>query len=185
MVQGLAAPITAKSVLVCFCTCAAIILTAWALPARAAQQAVPKPSRLSSKTHSETDHSSHKGLCEQILLPLDTRGKLATYLESEKARVGLEIGVQTGNFAETILRQWKHNTKYYLVDVWAPLTNYVDSANVGEPLHGHACSHHCSHCCDSARSRLSCRLLQMSKSRIAFSSKLKRRWSLIATKQCF
>lgn len=179
------ASITAKSALVCFCICAAIILTAWVLPPRAAQHAVPESSKLSSKTHSETSPGSHKGLCHQILLPLDTRGKLATYLESEKARVGVEIGVQNGNFAETVLRQWKHNTKYYLVDVWAPLTNYVDSANVGKSWHAHACNYRCNHWCDSARNRLNCCWSQKPKSRIAFFYKPKRRWSLIATKQCF
>lgn len=128
---GFTTSVTAKSVLFCFCICGAVVLTAWTLTPRAA---MTTPATLSGTTRQQIVSSFRKGVCEQILLPLDTRGKLATFLESEKARVGVEIGVHAGHFAETILHQWKHNVKYYLIDVWAPLTNYLDSANVGKPL---------------------------------------------------
>lgn len=135
---GFTTSVTTKSVLLCLCLCGAVLLTARTLPTRAAS------STIASTTHVQTAAgiranvvpTARKGQCGQILLPLDTRGKLATFLESEKAKIGVELGVQNGNFAETILRQWQHNTQYYLIDIWAPLENYLDAANVGTQLTG-------------------------------------------------
>ena len=126
--------VTAKSVVLCLCLCGAVLLIARTLPTRAAATTIAStstPIQTAAGTRANIAPTARKGLCGQILLPLDTRGKLATFLESEKAKVGVELGVQNGNFAETILHQWPHNAKYYLVDIWAPLENYIDAANVG------------------------------------------------------
>ena len=66
------------------------------------------------------------------MLPLVSRIKLANILESEQAHVGVEVGVQRGEFAQTMLQSWSHNTKYYLVDIWEPLDDYLDISNVGK-----------------------------------------------------
>ena len=124
--------ITTKSVLLCLCLCGAVLLTARTLPRRAA--ATASTTQTAAGTQASIVPTAHKGLCGQMLLPLDTRGKLATFLQSEKAKIGVELGVQNGNFAETMLHQWSHNVKYYLVDIWAPLENYLDAANVGKQL---------------------------------------------------
>ena len=73
-----------------------------------------------------------KEQCQQLLPPLDTRNAMGTILEAEQAQVGVELGVQTGLFAATTLQHWTCNKKYYLVDIWAPLENYLDKANVGK-----------------------------------------------------
>lgn len=133
---GFTTSVTAKSVILCVCLCGAVLLTARTLPTRAAPRTVASATHVQTAagTRANVVPTARKGLCGKILLPLDTRGKLATFLESEKAKVGVELGVQNGNFAETILRQWQHNARYYLVDIWAPLENYLDAANVGTQL---------------------------------------------------
>ena len=132
---ALTVSVTPRALLYCFATCLTIVVGAWTLPARPTASAVTAPAARGNSSRSlSLLHSAAAPRCRQVLLPLDTRGKLATILESEQAHVGVEIGVQAGYFAETILRQWSHNTKYYLVDIWAPLTNYVDAANVGKLL---------------------------------------------------
>ena len=45
-------------------------------------------------------------------------------------RHGAELGVQRGIFAEQLLQTWPACESLLLVDVWAPLDNYVDVANV-------------------------------------------------------
>lgn len=131
---GFTTSVTRKSVLLCLCICGAVLLEARTLPSRAAARTPASTTAGTTPTLANFVTTAHKGLCGQILLPLDTRGKLATFLQLEKAKVGVELGVQNGNFAKTILHQWLHNVKYYLVDIWAPLENYLDAANVGQLL---------------------------------------------------
>jgi hypothetical protein len=57
---------------------------------------------------------------------------LGRILEEEDTKTGAELGVQRGVFAEKIIQQWPMCTEYLLVDVWAPLKNYADIANVGQ-----------------------------------------------------
>eukprot|EP00798_Chlamydomonas_sp_ICE-L_P007720 gene7720-891_t len=45
-------------------------------------------------------------------------------------KVGVELGVQRGHYANHILHHWPSCEKYYLVDLWAQQENYVDFANV-------------------------------------------------------
>lgn len=63
---------------------------------------------------------------------LKSRNDLGDYLQimGTDFNVGIEIGVQTANFSKKILDKWSNNRHFYLVDVWAPLINYHDSANV-------------------------------------------------------
>jgi len=42
---------------------------------------------------------------------------------------GVEVGVQSGNYSETLLREWQ-GSKLYLVDLWRPLPSSSDPANV-------------------------------------------------------
>ena len=50
---------------------------------------------------------------------------------------GVELGVQRGEFARSILHQWTNCSRYVLVDMWAPLESYYDIANV-EPAEQNA-----------------------------------------------
>jgi hypothetical protein len=59
-----------------------------------------------------------------------SRDDLGRILEEEGMKTGAELGVQRGVFAEQTLQQWPMCTDYLLVDVWAPLENYADIANV-------------------------------------------------------
>jgi len=58
------------------------------------------------------------------------RTDLGHILEKEGLTRGAELGVQKGSFANKILSKWEQCNYYLLVDVWAPLENYEDIANV-------------------------------------------------------
>ena len=45
---------------------------------------------------------------------------------------GVEVGVKQGNFALSVLSQWKSCQSYKLVDLWKHQENYVDKANVDQ-----------------------------------------------------
>jgi hypothetical protein len=69
--------------------------------------------------------------------PLPTlreRDEIGTMLNSDKAmdfKIGAELGVQMGVFAQRTLSRWPKATEYWLVDLWAEQQNYKDVANVG------------------------------------------------------
>lgn len=60
------------------------------------------------------------------------RDDLGTILQSEGFTRGLELGVQHGIYAHTILSKWHNCTEYHLVDLWAVQENYEDVANVNQ-----------------------------------------------------
>jgi hypothetical protein len=78
------------------------------------------------------------GVGDDVLLaaPVPTFGlreELGALLELEApGGSGVELGVQRGVFARTTLSGWPSCARYVLVDLWAPLDNYVDQANVGQ-----------------------------------------------------
>lgn len=57
------------------------------------------------------------------------REELGTILQNLDFTVGVELGVQTGEFAFDTLKSWKTADTYVLVDTWASQQNYTDSAN--------------------------------------------------------
>eukprot|EP00798_Chlamydomonas_sp_ICE-L_P000371 gene371-1759_t len=66
-----------------------------------------------------------------FLVPPPSREDFGRMLESLGGfKVGVELGVQRGNFARHMLNTWPSAEKYYLVDLWAQQENYVDGANV-------------------------------------------------------
>ena len=65
---------------------------------------------------------------------LISRELLGSFLNNAKlVGNGVEVGVQQGYFAETVLREWT-GEHYYLVDVWKHQENYVDIANVNQAV---------------------------------------------------
>lgn len=62
--------------------------------------------------------------------PIKRRSDLSALMESEKFETGVELGVQHGDFAKQMLRNWPSCRKYVLVDIWKQLDNYHDLANV-------------------------------------------------------
>lgn len=60
------------------------------------------------------------------------REGLGALLEREGLRSGVELGVQRGQYAQTLLSTWPSNRRYVLVDLWAPLDAYHDLANVDQ-----------------------------------------------------
>lgn len=58
------------------------------------------------------------------------RDAIGRLLEEEGMTAGVELGVQRGGYAETLLNEWTKCTKMTLVDAWARLENYADIANV-------------------------------------------------------
>merc|ERR1712226_1576322 len=70
-----------------------------------------------------------------MVAPIPTfrfRADLGDILTREGKKIGVELGVQQGLFASTILKRWKTVTEYNLVDIWAFQPNYVDLANVDQ-----------------------------------------------------
>jgi hypothetical protein len=55
---------------------------------------------------------------------------MGLFLQNEGFRVGAEIGVQAGKFADSVLQQWTSAQIYYCIDLWSQQRNYQDSANV-------------------------------------------------------
>ena len=60
---------------------------------------------------------------------IDKRGELGDVLQREGMRFGLEVGVQSGHFANKILSKWTSCEKYILIDPWKHQANYKDHAN--------------------------------------------------------
>jgi hypothetical protein len=67
---------------------------------------------------------------QHAMIHLKTREELGTFLEARGAQTGVELGVQHGLFAESILTRWTSAKRYYLVDPWTQQKDYVDIANV-------------------------------------------------------
>ena len=63
------------------------------------------------------------------------RDQLGHIMEQIGGTVGVELGVKTGTFSQQVLRDWKSCTRFYLVDSWRRLPNYVDIANVDDAQH--------------------------------------------------
>ena len=79
------------------------------------------------------EHASNISKLERSYLPtLKTRDDLGSLLESLGFHTGVELGVQRGIFAKSMLDQWKSATEYVLVDLWSHQANYEDVANVDE-----------------------------------------------------
>jgi hypothetical protein len=68
------------------------------------------------------------------LIPLKHRDQLGDLAEKHGLKSGIEIGVKEGDFARTMLSNWKSCEKYHLVDLWAQQTNYKDVANVNNAV---------------------------------------------------
>jgi len=49
-------------------------------------------------------------------------------------KVGAELGVQIGVFAEKNLKRWSKCEKYYLIDLWKHQENYEDIANAEDSV---------------------------------------------------
>eukprot|EP00993_Chasmostoma_nieuportense_P002747 NODE_3517_length_953_cov_19.216707_g3365_i0.p1 GENE.NODE_3517_length_953_cov_19.216707_g3365_i0~~NODE_3517_length_953_cov_19.216707_g3365_i0.p1 ORF type:complete len:276 (-),score=69.48 NODE_3517_length_953_cov_19.216707_g3365_i0:126-839(-) len=65
----------------------------------------------------------------KFIPPFKRREGLASLLEQEGLKVGLEIGVQQGVFTAALLDKWVSVERYYCLDAWAHQSNYVDIAN--------------------------------------------------------
>ena len=50
-------------------------------------------------------------------------------------KVGAELGVQTGVFAETTLEKWKSCERYYAIDVWRHLPSTEVGPSTNLPIH--------------------------------------------------
>lgn len=75
-------------------------------------------------------------LVSGFLVPPPFREEFGRMLESLGGfKVGVELGVQTGNYALLMLSTWPSAEKYYLVDLWSHQLNYVDGANVDNGTH--------------------------------------------------
>lgn len=57
------------------------------------------------------------------------REELGLILQKFDFKIGVELGVQTGEFAFDTLKAWKTADTYVLVDIWASQKDYTDSAN--------------------------------------------------------
>jgi hypothetical protein len=66
------------------------------------------------------------------LSAIKSRDEIGSYLECHYQNgVGIEVGVQTGKYSESILKEWKSGT-LYSVDRWEHVEGYLDVANVSQ-----------------------------------------------------
>ena len=70
---------------------------------------------------------------EALGLVFENRNELGTILEQRGFKVGAELGVQRGLFAETTLTQWRSAKTYLLVDVWARQNNSKCNVATSQP----------------------------------------------------
>ena len=61
---------------------------------------------------------------------LRTRKKLGKLMEKRGLKDGAEVGVQKGEHAMRILREWPSCQSFKLIDLWGHQVNYEDHANV-------------------------------------------------------
>lgn len=64
-----------------------------------------------------------------FLPPIRIREDLGDILFQMGKKIGAELGVQKGEFANDVIRRWKNVDEYVMVDVWAHQENYHDIAN--------------------------------------------------------
>merc|ERR1711964_858027 len=60
------------------------------------------------------------------------REDLGLLAENEGFETMIELGVRRGYYAKRVLEKWPSCKKYYAVDIWAPLENYLDLANINQ-----------------------------------------------------
>jgi hypothetical protein len=90
-----------------------------------------KPRRGSTSYSSQRRPFEDSQRSKKPIRPIENRLMIAKILQEEGMKVGAELGVQRGIYAEHNLAIWTSCEKYYLVDVWAQQENYKDLANVG------------------------------------------------------
>lgn len=79
---------------------------------------------ITSKPVHAADASLGTLQCQHVskpIPPLKTRYDIARLCEEEGLHIGVELGVQNGNFAHQNLLNWPSCERYYMVDLWAPL----------------------------------------------------------------
>lgn len=81
----------------------------------------------SSASNVLVDSSTRK--CPPMPL-LKKREETGTVMEAEEFTSFIEIGVQSGLFAEKVLSKWPSVKEYIGVDLWAQQSEYEDGANV-------------------------------------------------------
>ena len=67
--------------------------------------------------------------------PIRDRFELGELLRKWNFKIGVELGVQSGRYSHILLETWGQADEFYMVDLWAPLPNYMDSGNVDANAH--------------------------------------------------
>ena len=85
---------------------------------------------LDYRNYTERNHIKHHCPPTVFIPPVRLREDLGNILHQLGKKVGAELGVQQGVFANQIMRRWKDVDEYVMVDIWAYQENYVDVANL-------------------------------------------------------
>mmetsp|Transcript_30064 Transcript_30064/g.57742 ORF Transcript_30064/g.57742 Transcript_30064/m.57742 type:complete len:327 (-) Transcript_30064:515-1495(-) len=112
-----------------------------------AEQAVPLGLLLteSNSTYADSQHSNSHFLvekdmergdpayCPEPIPAIPSRGHIPRLLNNMKARVVVELGVDSGGFSKFNLMHCEHCIKYFMVDVWGMglQDTYADGSNLG------------------------------------------------------
>lgn len=73
-------------------------------------------------------------MIKKIPQNISTREEIGSLLENEKFESGIEIGVQSGVYSNSIISKWNSCKTYVMVDPWLQQKNYDDAANVENEL---------------------------------------------------
>jgi hypothetical protein len=93
----------------------------------------------SQPTGDDNSNHVHRHKCHPtVFIPtMRIRDDLGDILRITNKRVGAELGVQLGNFANNLMRRWKKVDEYVMVDLWGHQEHYLDSANVDNKEQDH------------------------------------------------
>lgn len=87
-----------------------------------------------SKTILTSNITTKNLITKTIPKNLSSRDEIGMLLENEKLESGIEVGVQIGIYANTLLGKWNSCKTYVMIDPWLQQKNYDDGSNVGNEL---------------------------------------------------
>jgi hypothetical protein len=76
------------------------------------------------------DNSLKRSLIKNALKNISYREDFGSFFEKVGYKTAVEIGVQSGRYAEVLIRNWPSLEAYFGIDPYAFQKNYYDSANV-------------------------------------------------------
>lgn len=77
-------------------------------------------------------NSTNSGIIYQQIIPnnINNRSEIGLFLDKQKFKSGIEVGVKRGGYADSLISKWSYCRKYIMIDPWLKQNFYDDYANV-------------------------------------------------------